>query len=105
MIAGTRTAYGHIVLDEKGTAWIDGGQHQGGGAHRRGQGSRLEPEGAGISASSFDPRQVHSALAYYWDHQDEIEQDLQRREALAEEIRREAGQHPLIEKLRSRGQI
>lgn len=39
--------------------------------------------------------QVHSALAYYWDHRQEVDADLARREALAEEIRREVGEHPL----------
>jgi hypothetical protein len=37
--------------------------------------------------------QVHAALAYYWDHQEEIEAEIRRGEALVEEIRREVGQH------------
>ncbi len=35
--------------------------------------------------------QIHSALAYYYDHRDEIEEDIARRERLVEEIRRELG--------------
>src|SRR5436305_4950086 len=32
---------------------------------------------------------IYSALVYYWDHQEEIERDLERRAQLAEELRRE----------------
>ncbi|HVT59244.1 MAG TPA: DUF433 domain-containing protein [Thermoanaerobaculia bacterium] len=49
--------------------------------------------------------QVHSALAYYWDHREEVEADLRRRQALAEEIQAETGDHPLLAKLRAQGQI
>jgi hypothetical protein len=32
--------------------------------------------------------QIHSALAYYWDHQEELEQDIERRLAGAEQLQR-----------------
>jgi uncharacterized protein (DUF433 family) len=44
---------------------------------------------------------IHAALAYYWDHRDEIEQAIASDHALAEELRRtHAG--PLEEKLQRR---
>ena len=46
--------------------------------------------------------QIHSALAYYWDHKAELDADIERRSRLVEEIRREAGPSPLAEKLRNR---
>lgn len=46
--------------------------------------------------------QIHSALAYYWDHQQELDADMDRRSRLAETMRREAGPSPLAEKLRAR---
>ncbi len=45
--------------------------------------------------------QIHSALAYYWDHRSELDRDIERRSALAEQARREAGPSPLAEKLRA----
>lgn len=35
--------------------------------------------------------QIHSALAYYWDHKDELDADIDRRVRYAEQARREAG--------------
>ena len=46
--------------------------------------------------------QIHSALAYYWDHKAELDADIERRSRFVEEIRREAGPSPLAEKLRNR---
>lgn len=45
--------------------------------------------------------QIHSALAYYWDHRDELDGDIEQRTRLAEEIRSEVGSSPLAEKLRA----
>lgn len=71
----------------------------------RGGGQRSGPEVRAYQHPQLTLGQVHSALAYYWDHQEEIDADLRRREALVEEIRREIGSHPLIAKLRDLGQI
>jgi hypothetical protein len=49
--------------------------------------------------------QVHSALAYYWDHREEVEADLARRQEYAERLRAEAGESPVVAKLRARGLI
>jgi len=48
--------------------------------------------------------QIHSALAYYWDHKQELDQDIERRTRRVEEIRREIEPRsaPLMEKLRAR---
>src|SRR5213080_571013 len=45
--------------------------------------------------------QIHSALAYYWDHKEELDADIERRRQYAEEARREAGPSPLANKLRN----
>jgi uncharacterized protein (DUF433 family) len=47
--------------------------------------------------------QIHSALAYYWDHQSELDTDIERREQYATQLRQTAGQSPLIQKLRAQG--
>ena len=46
---------------------------------------------------------IHSALAYYWDHKEEIDADIQRRFEFVERLRREAGPSPLAAKLREQG--
>lgn len=45
--------------------------------------------------------QIHSALAYYWDHQSEMDAEIERRSRYAEQARQEAGPSPLLAKLRA----
>ena len=47
--------------------------------------------------------QIHGALSYYWDHQDEVDGDLERRLKLSEEYRKKAGPSPVAAKLRAAG--
>ncbi|XZN99726.1 MAG: DUF433 domain-containing protein [Microcoleus sp.] len=49
--------------------------------------------------------QIHSAFAYYWDHKQELDADMQRRFEYAEKLRLEAGESPLSKKLRAQGLI
>jgi hypothetical protein len=44
--------------------------------------------------------QIYSALAYYWEHKQEIDQDMLRRFEYAERLRLEAGISPLVTRLR-----
>ncbi len=101
MTTTTRTAYEHIVLDENGVPWIDG-------ANTKVVEIVAEVKAHGWNAEELAYQHphlmleaVHSALAYYWDHQEEIDADLHRRKALVEEIRHETGEHPLVAKLRA----
>jgi uncharacterized protein (DUF433 family) len=47
--------------------------------------------------------QIHSALAYYWDHKEELDRDIERRLERVEQIRREVGPSQLIERLKAKG--
>ena len=49
--------------------------------------------------------QIHSALAYYWDHQEELDADIERRWRYAEEARRQAGPSSLVARLRAQGLV
>ena len=49
--------------------------------------------------------EIHSALAYYWDHKDDIDGEIERDLVSAAEIRVQMGQPSLIDKLKSRGLI
>jgi len=44
--------------------------------------------------------QIYAALAYYWDHQQELDVDIERRSRYADAARQEAGPSPLADKLR-----
>jgi uncharacterized protein (DUF433 family) len=47
--------------------------------------------------------QIHSALAYYWDHREELDHDIQRRLERVTELRRAAHPSPLVARLRAQG--
>ena len=49
--------------------------------------------------------QIHSALAYYWDHKTDIDADIDRRFAYAEQLRHAAEPFPLAAKLRAQGRL
>ncbi len=47
--------------------------------------------------------QIHSALAYYWDHREELDRDIQRRLERVEELRGEVEPLSLGERLKGQG--
>ena len=49
--------------------------------------------------------QIHSALAYYYDHQDEIDGDIDRRLSQVNEIKGDLGESPLRRKLKAAGRL
>jgi uncharacterized protein (DUF433 family) len=48
---------------------------------------------------------IHSALAYYWDHAEEIDREIERRLALVDQISRALEPSPLKARLKARGLI
>lgn len=97
------TAYPHITFTREGKPNIDG--------------MRIKVEmiatlhNVGVSAEQmvedYPPltlAQVYSALAYYYDHQDAIDRQIEEGERFAEEIRAEVDSSPkLRERLKARG--
>jgi len=49
--------------------------------------------------------QIYSALAYYWDHRDELDRDIERRLESVNQFRRRLGPSPLIARLQAKGLI
>ncbi|MBC8264374.1 MAG: DUF433 domain-containing protein [Anaerolineales bacterium] len=46
--------------------------------------------------------QIYSALAYYWDHQEELDRDIERRLQFVDQVRRTMGSSPLVARLRAK---
>ncbi len=42
---------------------------------------------------------IHAALTYYWDHESEIDEDIESRTRLADESRRQSASSPLAQRL------
>jgi hypothetical protein len=47
--------------------------------------------------------QIYSALAYYWDHRDAFEQEIERRLEWVDQVQREAEPSPLAARLKEKG--
>ncbi|HEY9618248.1 MAG TPA: DUF433 domain-containing protein [Microcoleaceae cyanobacterium] len=47
--------------------------------------------------------QIHSALAYYWDHKLEVDAEIEQRYQYAEDLRQAAGESPFVARLRAQG--
>ena len=47
--------------------------------------------------------QIHSALAYYWDHQDALDADIKRRREKVEAMKRNAPSSRIAQKLKEQG--
>lgn len=85
MIAGTRIKVIELVLDNRAYGW--------------------SPEEMHYQHPHLALGQIYSALAYYWDHQEELDQDIERRLQFVDQLQRSHKPTPLEEKLKAKGLI
>ena len=97
------TNYNHIVLDTQRVPMIAGT----GMKVRELVAERLawgwSPEELYVNHPYLTLGQIYSALAYYADHQDEIDAAIQADAELAEKLKKGSSSSPLIERLKSQG--
>ncbi len=82
-IVGTTTKIVELVVDQQAYGW--------------------SPEELHFQHAHLTLGQIHSALAYYWDHREELDRDIQRRLERVEEVRGEVGPHSLAERFKGQG--
>lgn len=100
------TAYEHIVINESGTALIEG-------TNMKVIELVLETTAHGWSADELQFQhpylslgQIHSALAYYWDHADELDRDIEQRLERVENLRSSSSMpSTLLGKLKAKGLV
>ncbi|MBO1350394.1 MAG: DUF433 domain-containing protein [Hormoscilla sp. GUM202] len=63
------------------------------------------PEELHFQYGHLSMSQIHAALAYYWDNQEEMDGEIERGFTDDERRRLEAGPSPLVAKLRSQGML
>ena len=85
IIAGTTMKVVEIVLEKTAYGW--------------------SPEEPHFQHPYLSLGQIHSALAYYWDHQDELDRDIERRAAFVQETQQASEKTPLVARLKSKGLI
>ena len=80
----TATTYEHIVVDDQGVPHIAGTTMKVIQIARDHLGSRWDAEQIVIQYPHLSRPQVHSALAYYFEHRDELDRDIERRRQFVE---------------------
>lgn len=97
------TRYEHIVLDEKGTPLIAETNMKVAELVVESKAYGWSPDELYFQHPYLSLGQIHSALAYYWDHVDELNEDIERRLRDADRRRYEAAPAPLLARLKARG--
>lgn len=82
-IAGTKTKLAELVIEQQAYRW--------------------SPEELRFQHPHLTLGQIHSALAYYWDHREELDRDIRRRLERVDGLRSENLLSELIERLRAQG--
>lgn len=102
-MALTETRYEHIVLSDAGIPSIAGTTMKVVELVAAQAAYGWSPEELHFQFPHLTLGQIHSALAYYWDHREELDQDIARRLATTEQWRQQADPSPLRQRLRERG--
>jgi len=97
------TAYEHIVINESGVPLIEGTTTKVVELVLEVLAYGWSPDELQFQHPHLTLGQIHSALAYYWDHKEELDRDIERRLERVEEIRREVSPSQLVERLKAKG--
>src|SRR5438477_861852 len=97
MLAETAT---HIWLDDRSLAWIDQTNIKVIEVAMDKLAHGSSPEEMHFQYPHLSLAQIHAALAYYYDHQVEIDAQIERSLQRYEELRSRAGESPLHKRLR-----
>ncbi len=85
MIAGTTMKVVELVLDHLAYGW--------------------SPEELHFQHPDLTLGQIHSALAYYWDHKTELDHDIEQRLQAVDQLQQTMPSTSLAERLKARGRI
>jgi uncharacterized protein (DUF433 family) len=99
------TDYKHIVLNEQNVPTIAGTTMKVVELITSVKAYNWTPEQLLENYPHLSLSKIHSALAYYWDHQAAIDADIERRHAYVTQLRLAAGASPVSQRLRAEGRI
>src|SRR5210317_1130554 len=104
-LTSVETKYEHVVLDENGVPSISGTNMKIIELVLEKSAYGWSPEELHFQHPYLSLGQIHSALAYYWDHQKELDSDIENRLATVEKIQRKMDPPKFIKRLKSEGLI
>ena len=97
------TEYKHIQLDERNLPIIAGTTMKVVELVTSVKAYGWSPEELHANYPHVSMSKIYSALAYYWDHKEEIDAEIERLDQWAEQARLQAGESPIAKKLRAQG--
>ena len=95
--------YQHIVLNDKNVPIISGTNMKVIELVLERTAHGWSPEELHFQHPYLTLGQIHSALAYYWDHQEELDRDIERRLEFVDQVQRTTKPSPLAARLRAKG--
>lgn len=104
-LASEKTTYEHVALDEKGVPFIWGTNMKVTELVLEKKAYGWSPEELYFQHPHLTLGQICSALAYYWDHQDDLERDIEKRLDFVNQVRKNAEKTPLKKRFESKGLI
>ena len=100
-----KTKYEHIVLDENRVAIISGTNMKVIELVLEKTAYGWSPEELHFQHTYLSLGQIYSALAYYWDHKEALDKDIEERLKHVDQIRKATMKTPLEDRLKSKGLI
>ena len=100
-----RTEYEHIVLNQDQVPTISGTNMKVTELILDHVAYGWSPEELHFQHSYLTMGQIHSALAYYWDHKAEFDENIERRLQRVDEIQQATHPPVLVERLKAKGLI
>ena len=104
-MAIVETRYKHIVLNEQGVPRIAGTTMKVIELVLNSKAYGWSPEELHFQHPYLTLGQIHSALAYYWDHQEELDQDIERRLEYVDQVQQTFKPSKLEARLKAKGLI
>lgn len=104
-LASVETRYEHILIDEAMVPVIAGTNMKVIELVLEKSAYGWSPEELHFQHPYLTLGQIYSALAYYWDHQEELDRDIERRLRAVEQPQRQSGHSTLAARLKAKGLI
>ena len=100
-----KTRYVHVILDESKVPNIAGTNMKVVELVLEKTAYGWSPEELHFQHPHLTLGQIHSALAYYWDHQEELDRDIERRLEFVDQVQQAMDPSPLVARLKAKGLI
>ncbi len=95
-LTSVKTKYEHVVLNEKQVPIIEGTNMKVIEVVLEKTAYGWSPEELHFQHLYLTLGQIYSALAYYWDHQEDLDQDIERRLEFVKQAKQSMGKTPLM---------